>query len=90
MHPDYRSQLNSPKGQKTNIVSFASVQSNSAHVLLFLLLSGIFIPYRLVSRSRPFPFLLRGRRERVWNTAIELPILAFTQGRVSGNRFEVG
>ena len=42
----------------------------------------------LVSRSRPFPFIT-WRRERVWPTAIELPVLAFTKGRVSVNWFEV-
>ena len=36
----------------------------------------------------PFPFIA-WRRERVWPTAIELPVLAFTQGRVSVNWFEV-
>ena len=43
----------------------------------------------LVSHSRPFPFLLHGRRERVWPIAIELPVLAFTQGRMNVNWFEV-
>ena len=43
----------------------------------------------VISRSRPFPFLMRVRRERVWPTAIELPVLAFTQGRVCVNWFEI-
>ena len=43
MHPDHRSQLNSPKGKKTNFVTFPSVQSNSAHVTFFLLLSVTFM-----------------------------------------------
>ena len=42
----------------------------------------------VVSRSRPFPFFT-WRWERVWPTAIELPVLAFTQGRESVNWFEV-
>ena len=37
----------------------------------------------------PFFFIVR-RRERVWPTAIELPVLTFTQGRVSVNWCEVG
>ena len=41
----------------------------------------------LVSCSRPFPFYYV--KERVWPTAIELPVLAFTLGRVSVNWFEV-
>ena len=40
------------------------------------------------SVADPFPFIAQ-RRERVWPTAIELPVLAFTQGRVSVNWFEV-
>ena len=43
----------------------------------------------VVSRNRPFPFYSASMRERVWPTAIELPVLAFTQGRVSVNWFEV-
>ena len=43
----------------------------------------------VVSRSRPFLFLLHGRRERVWPTAVELPVMAFTQCRVSVNWLEV-
>ena len=38
--------------------------------------------------ANPFPFIAQ-RRERVWPTAMELPIMAFTQGRVSVNWFEV-
>ena len=36
----------------------------------------------------PFPFIAQ-RRERVWPTAMELPVMAFTLGRVSVNWFEV-
>ena len=56
--------------------------------LLLPLVSVLFDKTGLVSRSRPFPFYYV-EEGRVWPTAIELPVLAFTQGRVSVNWFEV-
>ena len=64
-------------------------------LLHFDMLQDNVLLWYIVSCSRPFPFLLRVRRERrerkerVWPTAIELPVLAFTQGRVNVNWFEV-
>ena len=57
------------------------------HVLVVFGKSATPMQLFIVSRSRPFPLSLLSfiawRRERVWPTAIELSVLAFTQGRVS-------